>query len=326
MAKRKRYSKEIKEKAITLYKEVESNKKVADILGINKSTVSNWIKASGLNERNYIKTSEREIIESKVSELYLSGMKIKEVALELNLTYKQVEHIVSTKLKISRHRGPKSKISKEDFFDSIDNEYKAYFLGFIMADGNTSIYNGQYFLKIGVQKEDQDVVIGFLNHIGSSNSIQNVTENLKSGKIGHYTKASLSSVHMVKRLFELSVLPSKSGKETIPSQIPKNLIRHFIRGFFDGDGITDIKKTKRSGFVASRSMLIQIQNEINLFPTIFSNNSVVDYFLIGRSDSKILYDYMYKDSNIWLDRKRNRMDIICGNTEVIRRPNMLLTP
>lgn len=81
-----------------------------------------------------------------------------------------------------RHRGIKSKIGREDFFDIIDSEEKAYFLGFIVADGNVSIYNNQYSLKIHVSMIDKEVIDKFLHYIESDNktNIRVVKNSLKN--------------------------------------------------------------------------------------------------------------------------------------------------
>ena len=56
------------------------------------------------------------------------------------------------------HRGPKSMIGREDYFDCIDSFDKAYYLGWIMADGNVSITNGQYSLKIHIAIKDKELI------------------------------------------------------------------------------------------------------------------------------------------------------------------------
>ena len=42
---------------------------------------------------------------------------------------------------------------------------------------------------------------------------------------------------MATDLAKYGIIPRKTGHEFLPiDEIPDNLIRHFIRGFFDGDG------------------------------------------------------------------------------------------
>jgi hypothetical protein len=320
---RRRYSQEEKNKVIEMYKNGAYTKDISSTLDIPETNVVRWAKDAGLSRiKKVITKREEPVITSKIIELYKSGLKIREVADELQLSYRQVEHIISTKLNLTRHRGPQSMISLEDYFDKIDSEDKAYYLGWIMADGNVSITNGQYSLKMHISITDRCIIDSFLRDIGSTNK---TAFKKKNGNGSYYV--SLTSKKLVERLIELGVRPRKTGLESIPSELSQEMKRHFIRGYFDGDGITCIKKMKRSGFIGSELILEEIQGELETYQTIsIANYSKAHYFLYGIAQSKILYDYMYSDSTIWLERKRKRMDLICGNTEVISRINKLLTP
>lgn len=239
------------------------------------------------------------LLKQKAIEIYLSGKKMKEVAEQLNIHECTVQRWMS-KEKISRHRGPLSLIGKEDYFDDIDTEEKAYWLGFIMADGCVSIYNGQYCLKLHISSKDRMIIDDFLIAIDSKNSPY---FNKNKDGIESYA-VSLSSRHMVESLMSLGVVPNKTGYESLP-EMSGELTRHFIRGFFDGDGITDISQ-RRSGFVSSKRMLEQIQKEVGTSQTMFFNNGAY-YYLVGLSVSRWLYHYMYSDCTVYLKRKRDRM-------------------
>lgn len=308
----KKHSDKVKNKAILLYSNGLSLSKVANELNIPKSTVTNWIREKNIMRK--IKPQADNILMNKAKELYLKGYNSKEISKILNRDDTSIiQWLRKLDVKIN-HKGPKSKINKEDFFDSIDSEEKAYYLGWIMADGNISITNGQYCLKLHISYSDKELIDSFLKAIDSTNTTKYKPNN---GNGSYYI--SLTSVHMVKSLMKLGVKPQKSGNEIIPD-IPKKLMNHFIRGYFDGDGITDIKQ-KRSGFIAP---MIVLKN-INLLLNINKNNLIrrhrckieMYYMLYGKKDSRILYNYMYKNCNIFLKRKFDRMNIICNNTEVI---------
>lgn len=210
-------------------------------------------------------------------------------------------------------KGPKTKFGNTLYFQAIDTEEKAYYLGYLMADGNVSIYNGQYCLKLVCKIEDREIIDGFLSAIQSENK----PYIYKTGD-KEYIRVSLSSVQAVKDLIKLGVIPKKSGFECIPDINP-SLIRHFIRGFFDGDGIVSIGKScSRSGFIAPKQMCCDILQLIGMDAKIISCKTNVDksYFLIGKKKSRALFDYLYEDCNIFLKRKRNKMETIIGNTEV----------
>ena len=201
-----------------------------------------------------------------------------------------------------RHKGPKSFIKNEDFFSKIDSEKKAYYLGWIMADGCVSTYANQYCLKLHIGFKDKILIDQFLFEIGSINKTKFKPSN---GNGSYYV--SLTSKKMVCDLIKHGVIERKTGKETIPSTIPKLLIPHFIRGYFDGDGITDIVQN-RSGFISSIEFLTQLQVILNVNKKIISvNEKNTAYFLSGKKFSKLLYNYMYSNSNIHLTRKKYRL-------------------
>jgi len=251
----------------------------------------------------------------KVVSLFKSNISPQKIGEILDLNPSSVRNILHKEGFNLNHRGPKSLIGNENYFDNIDSEDKAYFLGWLMADGNISIYNNQYFLKIHISEQDRDISDCFMEKIQSKNKIR--IESMEDKK---YISISLSSKHMCQSLMSYGIVPRKTGFEDIPNNINKNMISHFIRGYFDGDGITCIKKNKRSGFISSKVLLDKIQSILNINKKEFhpsnTKNENIFYFLIGKDESRKLYDYMYNNATIWMKRKRERMDIICGNTEI----------
>ena len=304
----KRASEQIKEQSIELYRCGFSAKEISNKIGYNEATIRCWLKEVGISIRNggfYNIKYSKELI-YKIKELYEQGKYTTEIDTMLNLRKGSSQYILNKNNIVLRHRGPKSKIGKEDFFDCIDTEEKAYFLGYIMADGNVSVTNNQYCLKIHISIQDKEIVDKFLESINSSNKA-----TMRMNSASYYV--SLTSVHMCKRLMELGVVPQKTGREYISDEIPKKLLHHYVRGVFDGDGITTIGKSKRSGFVGSINMITDILGELNENLTIFDagKNKKVVYFLGGKKFSRKLYNYLYSDATIWLKRKKERLEYIC---------------
>jgi intein-encoded DNA endonuclease-like protein len=306
-----RYSDEIKNKAIDLYRQGHSAANISSVIGANEATIRAWlrrkridIKSGGMYNIKYDESLLNQIVE-----LYDKGFNTPQIDELLNIRKGTSWYLLNKNNYKLNHRGPKSKIDNEGYFDTIDTEEKSYFLGWIMADGNVSIYNSQYSLKIHVSLKDKEIVDKFLQSIKSTNKTK-----IKNGKHPSYY-VSLTSVHMCKTLIGYGVCPRKSGFEKFPKDIPLNLHNHFIRGVFDGDGITDICRN-RSGFVGSKEMLAKIleiidRKDMKLIQN--KKNENIYYFLGGKKFTRSLYDFLYKDSTIWLERKRDRMQLICSN-------------
>ncbi|WP_426350099.1 hypothetical protein ACPWSR_02385 [Alloiococcus sp. CFN-8] len=310
----KRYDKSYISMAIELYEKGNSAQVISSILGPNEATIRKWLKDNGIFIRDggyYNRIYSQEIID-KIISLYSQGIYSTEIDIMLKLPKGISAYLLKNNNIKLNHRGPKSMIKNETFFNKIDTEEKAYFLGWLMADGNISIINNQYSIKIHIALRDRELIDKFIEAIGSKNKTK-----IKDGTHPSYY-ISLTSRHMCEALINLGVMPNKTGKEKFPIAIPDNLKRHFIRGVFDGDGITNITRA-RCGFVGGRELLEDIKNYIGVShirlyksKTKTPNGNNIFYFLGGKKFSRMLYDYMYVDATIYLKRKRNRMDIICS--------------
>ena len=257
----------------------------------------------------------------KLVELYKEGYDTSQLSAMFNINQSTLTYRFR-KLGITRHRGPKSKVGIENFFEVIDTETKAYFLGWLMADAGISSYNNELSIKLATSFEDRELIDTFLETIEATYiPVKTTTHGGKRAGNNLYLRyaVSINCKKMFDDLVSHGLTEHKSGNEVFP-MLPQNLEHHFVRGYFDGDGLTCIKKNKRSGFIAPIPVLEQIQKRLGTNQKIYhaaaSKESKMHYFLGGIRFSKILYQYMYHDATIWLKRKRKRMDIICGNTEI----------
>lgn len=128
--------------------------------------------------------------------------------------------------------------AKHDYFDNIDTELKAYFLGLIYADGAiVSNKNRQKQLIISLQEDDGYILETLCNEITPQRKI--TIANPPSVIKNNWKKRAVykvSSDQICDSLIKLGCGPRKS---IVGMQFPvlkKELIPHFIRGFFDGDG------------------------------------------------------------------------------------------
>ena len=290
---------------------------------ISKTTLGSWVTKSGLAREKRV--TEKDL--DRIRELYLKGYYAKDIAKIVGLTVGGVTHNLRN-MGITRHRGMKSLTKNEDYFKDIDTEEKSYWLGFIMADGCVSIYDGQYTLKISLAAKDRGVLERFKKSIESENVIWERDEVFKLKTSSSYGKTfrkcciSISSKKMIESLISLGVKPNKTGSELIPN-IREDLKKHFLRGFFDGDGtayhypsrVLDNGQYKSPGygfgFISSKTMLEDIQGLVGVPEKIYKKVGCYN-FHYGKKKGKILYDYMYSEATIWLPRKRDIMDRIYG--------------
>ncbi len=195
----------------------------------------------------------------------------------------------------------------ENFFEVIDTEEKAYWLGALYADGNVS-QNKTGSGKIFLSSKDYDWIEKFMRSIESTNK---PTREFHKKYQKEIWKAQITSTKMFNDLVRLGCMPRKSMIITFP-KLPSHLIPHFIRGYFDGDGTVGVYKNLKShewkilkSGICSGSEFF-LKELVTYLPT--KNKNVVfnkSLYIIQFSlmDSIALHNYMYKDFTICLVRK-----------------------
>lgn len=196
----------------------------------------------------------------------------------------------------------------KDYFQTINTEDKAYWLGFIYADG--CVTKNHRSLIINLSPTD-------IEHLNLFNQCIESTYPIKYKDNGRYVSLIISNKHFVEHLIDKGCVPHKSLVLQFPTenQVPSNLIRHFIRGYFDGDGCIHTKMRQHKNkprpylecevnFLGTYDMLLNIIKHIPLL-----NINIKEFGLIYKfricSKNKIveLLDYLYKDSHFYLPRK-----------------------
>ncbi|MEK6881811.1 MAG: LAGLIDADG family homing endonuclease [Nanoarchaeota archaeon] len=210
-------------------------------------------------------------------------------------------------------------IKNENFFASIDSETKAYWLGFIAADGN--VYNNR--LTLVCASKDKEHLIRFQNAVGTKRNLRFETHRYSK----QYSESSsyrlrIGSTQLVQDLIRNNIVPKKSLILKFP-KLRENLMRHFIRGYFDGDGcITYPKKEKRNGrFIitsGSQEFLYTLQPfflQHGFFKTKIrkqKNKNVYHLSYGGRNNIRKIYVILYKNATVYLPRKKRIFEeILC---------------
>ena len=211
----------------------------------------------------------------------------------------------------------------QDYFEKIDNEWKAYWLGFLYADGCVCDKNGKgktkNMLSLSLSELDSDHVRKFAKSLQTDSPVHIQQTNYKDKKCA---KLDVNNQKLCKDLIELGCVTRKSLILTFPTeeQVPDYLIRHFIRGYFDGDGCIYVNKEKRDvriNFTGTLEFLIKLQ-EILVKECGFrfikiqqkKNNKAYSLQYAHLRAIENFYRYLYKDCNIVLDRKFEKFNSI----------------
>lgn len=201
----------------------------------------------------------------------------------------------------------------ENFFEKIDSEEKAYFLGLLYADGTLNLKNK--LVSISLQEKDKYILEYMLKYTHFSGSLK-MLEPRKE------THSATAYIHIYNENFYLNavksgLLPNKSLILTFPGLeiLPEQLISHFIRGYFDGDGCAfyDIERNKkRISFVGTYEFLYEVRNilvnNLKIKMTALSrkskNTNNFNYSISGQNDVKKVVEFLYKNKDdLYLTRK-----------------------
>jgi hypothetical protein len=298
---RKIWAKEEDNYIINNYKK-ESCKNIAKKLSRSYNSVKRRANLLGIKKHNqYNKWTEKEI--KLLKKLFPVATK-KEIMCKIKRPWTAIRKMAVKNgiRRLNRYKMPPG--IDHSFFDKWSDEM-AYILGFIAADGNVS--KNRFKLGIKLSTKDKEHLIAIRNLVAPKNKIY-VSKNKSCVSL------EICSKYMCNRLVTLGVTPRKSLTLKFP-EMPRKYIKHFIRGYFDGDGC--ISKTKTTSvwcsyFLGTKNMLENINKYINE-STLIGNKNVryvkqSNIYKISYSthDSIKLGNWMYENSSIYLKRKRDK--------------------
>lgn len=218
----------------------------------------------------------------------------------------------------------KRKVPIDDFyFDTIDTEEKAYILGFLIADGTIMkiqrTKDFTYRISFSNSIDDKEAIDLIHKEICPESTISINDNSGRKGRVKTTYGLSWTSQHMFETLTSYNIFPRKTYDKDfkLPENIvPEHLWRHFIRGYFDGDGHVDYETIN---FVfTSKPFMEQIMGWFKNFNyrTYHIQGKTTDYWnvTIGTENRKInrcIYHFLYDDAKCFLSRKKDRF-----NTEI----------
>lgn len=249
-----------------------------------------------------------EKMELPMREYLTSNISLRELATKYNLSRQMLSGFM-----LGRGVDIYSKKSNVNnyAFESIKTEEQAYWLGFLYADGCVRHYKSSKSVELTLQEQDYDHLVKFARFIDYGGDIK-YREKQKAYRI------SFGSAKMHDDLVKLGCMEKKSLVLRFPSKenIPSDLLCHFIRGYFDGDGHLDIHHTAHHTFrktisllgtkeflTALLSVLPFSVRGVDIIKKCKNNNSNNYYFSLRKAESALFLDYIYKDATVYLTRK-----------------------
>lgn len=243
---------------------------------------------------------------SEIINLYQSDLSASKIGRQFGLSGEYIRCLLKNNKVIVRkyHEINRKHIVDEHYFDVIDTEKKAYFLGLLFADGNVASKSNAITIKL--HQRDKNILL-ILSNIIFGKEILYVSEE-------NYI-LKFSSNHIKNRLIELGCMPNKTFKLKFPN-ITENLFHHFIRGYFDGDGsIYSHKKDYAANLMSTEDFCLVVKSiiskQVGLTSKIYKNESMLAHgnditsYLLYRGNRRVakLMNWLYQDATIYLDRK-----------------------
>ena len=211
----------------------------------------------------------------------------------------------------------------EDFFDKTDTEEKAYILGLLYADGCNQTERNSVIISL---KEDDKEVLEKITLLIQPTKPLRYIDNSKQRKIKGFENSKnsyeirIANKHISQRLVELGCGKTKTHNLIFPTeeQVPNHLIRHFVRGYFDGDGSVSNGKTPKVDIIGTMCFLESLQDilfvQLSLNRTLLNqrqkerDNSIRSLQIGGNKQCIKFRDWLYEDATIFLKRKKDIFD------------------
>lgn len=199
---------------------------------------------------------------------------------------------------------------------TVTTEAQAYTLGFLMADG----YNTGAQVGLKVKTSDLETLKRMKNCFSDEIKLQSNSQ---------YYSFVISSTVICNNLRKLGIIEHKSYREKSLPNLNSDLIRHFIRGYFDGDGTVFVcnstnPKLLKCYICSSTSNILRQFQQIFLTKGIdcainIENRTGKEYtfstyasiatmnmfrlFIRRKCALERFYHYLYDDATIYLERK-----------------------
>ena len=222
-------------------------------------------------------------------------------------------------------------LGNEQLFNTYTEE-SCYWAGFIAADGNV---DSKGRIRIMLKYDDIQHLEKFRKVLQSTHAISSNTEvyNRCSFEFTSHDMCGMLEVNF-------NIVPNKTDKYVLPSSIPLDMFRHYLRGYFDGDGsvcesfsntnstTATLYATFCSGsFSFIDKLFYKLRSELGLGGCLQDFGTGKKWQIkYSTNDAIALLKYMYTGSSIHLDRKYHIFDTIVNKGIRAKRDNGIVHP
>lgn len=307
-----------KEEFINNYNQLQSQQKMAEFYNVDRHTIGDFAKRFGIDESVY----KRRYLTDQETEMIIDNYHNKSAQALSN----ELQATRSAIAGVWHRNGLTGKVNRiyyvnnEHYFETIDSQDKAYFLGFIGADG--CIYKSknadkQNILRISIQQQDVKILKLFQSYLDTNKPIGEYTNNKNT-----YVYLEISSDIICDDIEKVGLSNRKTYDNTI-AMVDDKFMPALIRGYFDGDG--SIGKHKKVldasvsvvGYETNMKKIMDYLHRKNIYSaivydqrkyTISNDGSKFCSLVLSNKTSKYCFlKLIYENANnVYIDRKYNR--------------------
>lgn len=235
----KRIDQNIRKKIADLYTSGKSSTELVRLTSISETTILNIVKEFGLTPRGSRVLEEENY--PKIIEDYKNGLSKRKISEKYKCGERTVIKILQTAGEYERNMSESRQVYcvNQNYFDTIDTSEKAYFLGFLWADGHNQVKHND--VRIDLSVKDVGLLEKFKKWLSSSHPIHHRIRKDGFGARSVHVQLNIKNQHLSRSLLALGMVQHKTRHPIWP-QIESVFERDFIRGFLDGDGCWYIRK------------------------------------------------------------------------------------
>lgn len=280
-------------------------------------------KEYGMNdsEQYCIKNYLRFYYLDEILDKYKKGITTMQLEQYYAASERTFAELIKENSNLLRQSGVPSKTNQK-LFHSITNEIEAYTLGLITADGCIS---RNYSVSLDMKSTDEKL----FHEI--NDRLYNGTGHIFQYGEGKWHKVPMSRLiihgkQICENLAKYNVIPNKAySLEHIYIFDDNILMRHYLRGLFDGDGVVSKGQSKYLGvgYCAHNKSFTKSFQDYLCMELEVGKNKLFDCGgcwhcrWTAKKDVEKIYHFLYDDSTICLQRKKDKIEnYLYGNTEV----------
>lgn len=186
------------------------------------------------------------------------------------------------------------------------NEFTAYFLGYMVGDGSIGVYRdfGNHIKKpiVSIDSTDKEVISKFAEIL--EKKLNGHWYTTESGEKNFIYTIDFVDDDIYNFLQQEGVVNRKSYVGCELTLNYGGYENHFIRGLFDSDGSVGIYSNKIKSYVGGHESYIGKIRDLLGFGNLYKGDGIIKLAFDSVSDNIKFRDFIYRDSTIFLSRKR----------------------